>query len=195
MSTEDEDTLCRRHMPLVVSIAKRLAPNHLLDDAIGAGSLALLLAIRGFDPARGFAFSTYAHAAIERRVKNLLLDLRYPVRLPKALSDQKAAQKAVHAERVSNWDRPAPEDEGEAIDRERTVRLVRHAVSCLSPAQERAVRARYGIESETIHCTEYGRIHGVSRAAMGMACTKARENLRADLAHLVPPRSEGRAGG
>jgi RNA polymerase sigma factor (sigma-70 family) len=58
-----------RHEGLVQVVVRRQVLGDLsFSDALQAGRIGLWRAILGFDPSRGFAFSTYAWPAIQRRV-------------------------------------------------------------------------------------------------------------------------------
>ncbi|PIT93419.1 MAG: hypothetical protein COU06_00055 [Candidatus Harrisonbacteria bacterium CG10_big_fil_rev_8_21_14_0_10_38_8] len=67
---EDEGLLFEANKGLIKRIANRYAKKvpptsgSTYDDIYSAGSLGLLEAIRGFDPSKGFAFSTYAYKKI-----------------------------------------------------------------------------------------------------------------------------------
>lgn len=63
------DILMARHEGLVHAVVRRQVLGALsFAEALQAGRIGLWRAILGFDPARGFAFSTYAWPAIQRRV-------------------------------------------------------------------------------------------------------------------------------
>ena len=68
-----QDALVRLHLPLVHSLVRRfLGRGADADDLIQQGALGLLQAIRGFDPARGFQFSTYAVPHILGEIRRFL---------------------------------------------------------------------------------------------------------------------------
>lgn len=61
--------LLQYHRGLVLAVVKQQYLGEMaVEDAMQEGMVALWKAIRGFDPDRGVAFSTYAWVAIERRV-------------------------------------------------------------------------------------------------------------------------------
>lgn len=63
------DHLMMHHRKLVVFVVRRQGLGQLsFQDALQAGRLGLWHAIRGFDPQKGYAFSTYAYPAIARSV-------------------------------------------------------------------------------------------------------------------------------
>jgi len=63
-------------------LARRISRDVEIDDLIGAGTLGLVQALEGFDPARGLAFSTYAVP----RIRGAMLDeLRSRDWLPRSL--------------------------------------------------------------------------------------------------------------
>lgn len=63
------DILMAQHEGLVHAVVRRQVLGDLpFDEALQAGRIGLWRAILGFDPERGFAFSTYAWPAIQRRV-------------------------------------------------------------------------------------------------------------------------------
>jgi RNA polymerase sigma factor for flagellar operon FliA len=53
-------------------IARQLPPTLELDDLVSAGTVGLVQALEGFDPARGFAFSTFALPRIRGAIKDLI---------------------------------------------------------------------------------------------------------------------------
>ena len=67
------EALVRRHLPLVRSLVRRFWGRGAdADDLLQQGVLGLLQAIRGFDPARGFQFSTYAVPHILGEIRRFL---------------------------------------------------------------------------------------------------------------------------
>ena len=70
-----EEALVRQNLALVKSIALRfLGRGQDLEDLVQIGSLGLLKAVRGYDPAYGTAFSTYAVPLINGEIKRFLRD-------------------------------------------------------------------------------------------------------------------------
>ncbi|EKP93861.1 sigma-70 family RNA polymerase sigma factor [Thermaerobacter subterraneus] len=70
---EARERLVALHMPLVRHVARRFASfGHDLDDLIQAGTIGLLQAIDGFDPSRGYQFSTYAVPVILGEIRRWL---------------------------------------------------------------------------------------------------------------------------
>lgn len=79
----ERDRLVLEHVPLLRHIVGRMnLPKDVdRDDILGWGMLGLIAAAEGFDPARGLAFSTYAHS----RIRGAILDeLRRTDALPRS---------------------------------------------------------------------------------------------------------------
>ncbi len=72
----DMEELIEKHAGLVKSIALRLAQvyGEEADDLIQIGYIGLIKAIKGFDKARGFKFSTYAVPLITGEIKSQMRD-------------------------------------------------------------------------------------------------------------------------
>jgi len=71
---EERERLILEHMPRVDSLARRihrrLPRSVAVDDLVSAGTLGLISAVDGFDPARGVKLSTYA----EYKIRGAILD-------------------------------------------------------------------------------------------------------------------------
>jgi RNA polymerase sigma factor (sigma-70 family) len=67
--TDSLNQLMGRHDGLVQAVVRRQVLSELpFEEALQAGRIGLWRAILGFDPERGFAFSTYAWPSIKRRI-------------------------------------------------------------------------------------------------------------------------------
>lgn len=65
--------IIKRYEPLIISVAKGFNhPNLNLDEAIQEGRLAVLNAIRLFNPNKNITFATYARRAIKNRIINYI---------------------------------------------------------------------------------------------------------------------------
>jgi RNA polymerase primary sigma factor len=89
---ENMELLARSNLRLVVSIAKRYYSKHLtLLDLIGEGNIGLCKAMHGFEPERGFKFSTYATHWIRQGIRRSFInsghDIRIPVHMYEKLED------------------------------------------------------------------------------------------------------------
>jgi RNA polymerase sigma factor for flagellar operon FliA len=74
--TEDQERMVEENLPLVQHIVSRMTQRFPAtfsrDDLVQAGALGLIEAVARFDPARGFAFSTFAGRRIEGAVLDAL---------------------------------------------------------------------------------------------------------------------------
>ena len=84
---EATEAIVKQYMGLVYSIAKKYAnKKHItFDDAVQVGSLALLLAIRDYNPNLNIQFSTYAFYKIQGKISQYIRDFRedIPFRIPR----------------------------------------------------------------------------------------------------------------
>ena len=84
---EAREAIVKQYMGLVYSIAKKYAnKKHItFDDAVQVGSLALLLAIRDYNPNFNIQFSTYAFHKIQGKISQYIRDFRedIPFRIPR----------------------------------------------------------------------------------------------------------------
>ena len=81
------DRMVQGNLRLVVSICKRyqsMAAQSQIEmlDLIQAGSLGLIRAVRGFDPSRGYKFSTYGYWWIRQAINRHLQENNGSIRLP-----------------------------------------------------------------------------------------------------------------
>jgi RNA polymerase sigma-B factor len=82
------DRLVRRYQPLSRSLAGRYASrNEPLDDLIQVANLALVKALNGYDPDKGWAFTTYATPTILGEIRRHFRDHVWNLRLPRSLQE------------------------------------------------------------------------------------------------------------
>jgi RNA polymerase sigma-B factor len=82
------DRLVRRYQPLARSLARRYASrNEPLDDLFQVANLALVKALNGYDPAKGWAFTTYATPTILGEIRRHFRDHVWNLRLPRSLQE------------------------------------------------------------------------------------------------------------
>jgi RNA polymerase sigma-B factor len=81
--------LVLHHLPLARALAKRFGPRTIQtgEDVAQAACIGLIKAIDGFDPARGFRFSTYATRTILGELKRNLRDHTWAIRPSRGAHD------------------------------------------------------------------------------------------------------------
>ncbi len=141
-----------RHEPLVSWVVRHQCLGSLPQaDALQAGRIGLWRALQGYDPARGYAFSTYAVPAIRRHVWRAVAQATS--RLPETLTPQPP--------------QPAPDLDGlaqrhwvhQALDAlvarlpepQRTVILARYGLSGDSPQTFAAIGQRLHLTHQRVH--------------------------------------------
>ena len=88
----DLDELVRRFRPLVRKLSLRYARgNEALDDLEQVASMGLVKALHRFDPARGFAFTSFAVPTILGELKRSFRDTAWSAHVPRAIQERVAA--------------------------------------------------------------------------------------------------------
>lgn len=85
----DENELVQRHLGLVVTIAKKFRPTNDYEHSeyIQEGSIALLRAIRKFDPSRNVQLSTFAWKYIHKAILKYILKQNKNKQVAQLLTD------------------------------------------------------------------------------------------------------------
>ncbi len=82
-----EDEVVRAHLPLARRLARRYARTSIdVDDLTQVANLALIKAMRGFNPEAG-AFEPYAHATIHGELKRYLRDFGWSIKPPRRVQE------------------------------------------------------------------------------------------------------------
>lgn len=137
------NVLMDRHQGLVQAVVRRQVLGDLpFAEALQAGRIGLWRAMLGFDPARGYAFSTYAWSAIQRRVWRAVKahprgqQTTPPAALPALLT---AGSRAV----------PAPPADPEQVWTQARVQHALYALVQRLPSRLRyVIVARYGLNGQ-----------------------------------------------
>jgi RNA polymerase sigma-B factor len=84
-----EEELCKRFMPLARSLAMRYRGGaELNEDLIQVASLALVKALRGYDPERGKRFAAYAAPTILGELRKHFRDHSWRLHMPRSLQER-----------------------------------------------------------------------------------------------------------
>ena len=104
----DLEALVLRYRPLARSLARRHArgPDG-LEDLEQVACLGLVKAIQGFDPARGFAFSTYAVPTIAGELKRWYRQTAWAAHVPRRVQERVVAVRATADRLTTARGRPA----------------------------------------------------------------------------------------
>ena len=104
-------------LPLCALIARRFSGRGAeYDDLFQTASMACVNALNGFDPEKGFRFTTYVTPTVTGAVRNYLRDQAGALRTPRALRQKLAAlQKAREAYVAVHHDEPSPRALAQAL--------------------------------------------------------------------------------
>lgn len=164
------------NLRLVIHVARQFRNRGVpLADLIEEGNIGLMHAVRGFDPSRGFRFSTYAvwliRQSMENAVRNLSRTVRIPDRIARQMkqqnSDASGMDNTTESQRMDNvpldsmlyethgaWAEdtlPAPRaaEEQAALDEE-SKHLVSLCLAHLPPRDALVLRHRFGVDGKSV---------------------------------------------
>ncbi|MEA2310006.1 MAG: polymerase sigma-B factor, partial [Thermoleophilaceae bacterium] len=111
------EAVVQRFLPLARQLARRYArANEPLDDLFRVASVGLLKAMDRYDPARGYAFSTFAVPTIVGELKRYFRDTGWAVHVPRPIQDRIVQINKTMAELSRRLGRsPTPAEIAEAL--------------------------------------------------------------------------------
>src|SRR6478735_10843706 len=112
------EALVERYLPLARSIARRYARgSEPIDDLVQVASVGLLNALDRYDPAHGYAFSSFAVPTIAGEVRRHFRDRTWSVRPPRDLQERSLMIEKVAAELTTRLGRtPTVRQIGQALE-------------------------------------------------------------------------------
>ena len=129
------DEAMERHDGLVHAFIQRQGGGELsYEEALQAGRIGLWRAIRGYDPHRGFAFSTYARVAICRSIRRAAADKKHPPTLGLSVLSQHAHTLDLEA----------------GMDQVFSYQALYDLVAQLPQRQRRIIEGRYGLAGTSV---------------------------------------------
>jgi RNA polymerase sigma factor (sigma-70 family) len=160
---ESLDQLMQQHDGLVHHIIRQQWSGSLTyAEVLQEGRIGLWRAIRGFDPTRGYAFSTYASVAIARQVWRAV-----------------AQATRARATLLPDCTRTPPPDPLHYVLTQEVQAALQALVAQLPPRQREVVQAYYGLAGQAPHTlAQVGQQRGCSRQAIHQQLQRALHHLR-----------------
>ena len=142
----ERDALFERYLPLARSLAARYRhTSEPFDDLLQVASIGLLKAIERYDPARGYAFSSFAVPTILGELRRHLRDHTWSVHVPRDLQELGPAPRTRDRRALaasSGARRRSPRSPSASASTRRQVLDAREAVAAHSPGVARRARQR-----------------------------------------------------
>jgi DNA-directed RNA polymerase sigma subunit (sigma70/sigma32) len=189
------EEFARCNLPWCLKLSARLAGRYGLDgdDCFGAAQLGLMDAIRRFDPAKGFKFSTYATPWIRRSVQYYVLPHRGPAFIPPHATGGEHPALAADAAAWDGWaSLDAPLGDGDARTAAALVEArpdapgpgptcprTARALDALDPRDREALRRKYGLDGAPATTAELAAEWGISKQGTRNRIEVARRRFRA----------------
>jgi RNA polymerase sigma factor (sigma-70 family) len=145
--------LMSRHEGLVVYVVRRQTLGQLsFGAALQAGRIGLWRAILGYDPQRGYAFSTYAYPAIARHIWQAVKQTERVEKSPRSWSSDPTTEET---DPVAIWEAcqvrvALSELVGRLPERLQTVIIARYGLGGKSPATYREIGVELGLTGERV---------------------------------------------
>jgi len=175
-ATRAMNTLVNRHMGMVITVAKRYKkkfPACDMADLVSEASESLMKAIKGFDPERGFTFSTYAIQAMSNACQRVASTTSKRKKLNGA--SYEVAMPTIH-------DRTNHRQEKEKAVTRSLIHDLAGILSAnnakLTPTEMIIVEKRYGLYGKPMKLEDIGNELGVSKERVRQLQEQALRKLR-----------------
>jgi RNA polymerase sigma-32 factor len=183
------------HLPLARKIAARYRWTRIdFEDLCAEANIGLLLAVKRFDPEKGFRFSTYSVFWLKAQMTEFALKMSLPVRMPTSPKFKKSMAGNPFPSTVSLDEEvdgrsgydflvdPSPLQD-EVVDHSFVSLRVDAALGVLNQREAEIIRDRF-LADETASLTDLGITHGISKERVRQVQNKALARLSAELGNM-----------